>query len=93
LINLATRTRAYKNISAVFIQKAIFAIFINLKNENVLHIDSNGETEEIRKQVRKNWASYWRKRGRKTEIDWIHITYTHVDQTGNFNCGVCVLLF
>jgi len=46
-----------------------------------------------RTRVRKNWANFWRKRGRKAEIDWKHITYTHVDQTDNYNCGVYACYF
>ena len=70
-------------------------IFVAMKTQTVLYIDSRGENSTTRNKVLSNWITFCKKRDVMNKTKWIAGSYDHLVQvtTDNSNCGVFVCYF
>jgi Ulp1 family protease len=70
-------------------------LFINVKTQTVLYIDSKGENIDASNKVLLNWRYFCKNREQLRKIEWKTNSYNHVIQFehDNSNCGVFVSYF
>jgi hypothetical protein len=84
---------SYDYIGPVHINKNHWAVlFINVKTQTVLYINSKGENFDTSNKVLLNWRFFCKNRKQMKNIEWKTNSYNHVIQLerDNFNCGVFV---
>ena len=70
-------------------------LFVSIRTQTVLYIDSKGEGPETSKKVLRNWSTFSKSRNDMKQTKWIMTSYDHVLhlESDNSNCGVFACYF